>query len=71
MDAESFFASVHKHCVDCGLEADWATVTCGAYLCVDCAGRHRGLGVHVSFVRSCFMDHWTPKQLRRMQLGGA
>lgn len=45
-------------------------MTCGAYLCVDCAGRHRGLGVHLSFVRSCSMDHWSPKQLRRMQLGG-
>ena len=33
---------------------------------VDCAGQHRGLGVHVSFVRSLAMDRWTPTQLRRM-----
>ena len=33
---------------------------------VDCAGQHRGLGVHVSFVRSLAMDRRTPTQLRRM-----
>ncbi|CAJ1406208.1 unnamed protein product [Effrenium voratum] len=72
-DAASFFAkdSAGQGCIDCGLpDADWASVSCGAYLCVDCAGRHRGLGVHLSFVRSTTMDLWTPQQLRRMQLGG-
>ncbi|CAJ1438164.1 unnamed protein product [Effrenium voratum] len=73
-DAASFFAkdSAGQGCIDCGLpDADWASVSCGAYLCVDCAGRHRGLGVHLSFVRSTTMDLWTPQQLRRMQLGGS
>ena len=33
------FAKGHVTCIDCGLpDADWATVSCGAYLCVDCAG---------------------------------
>merc|ERR1712232_455081 len=58
-------------CIDCGLpDADWASVSYGTYLCVDCAGRHRGLGVHLSFVRSTTMDVWKPDQLKRMQLGG-
>jgi len=51
-------------------EADWASVSHGTYLCMDCAGRHRGLGVHLSFVRSTTMDLWSTEQLRRMQLGG-
>ena len=31
---------------------------------------HRGLGTHVSFVRSVTMDAWTDKQLALMKAGG-
>lgn len=74
-DALSFFAEEFAQgqiCVDCSSpDADWASVSYGTYLCLDCAGRHRGLGVHLSFVRSTTMDIWTVDQLRRMQLGGS
>ncbi|CAE8709225.1 unnamed protein product, partial [Polarella glacialis] len=74
-DASQFFAQEVARgltCIDCGLpDADWASVSYGTYLCVDCAGRHRGLGVHLSFVRSTTMDIWSKGQLRRMQLGGS
>lgn len=39
-------------------------------MCLNCSGRHRGLGVHLSFVRSLTMDHWTPDQLAMMDHGG-
>jgi len=74
-ETQSFFAQQAEQgqvCVDCSsADADWASVSYGAYLCMDCAGRHRGLGVHLSFVRSTTMDRWSREQLRRMQMGGS
>mmetsp|Transcript_64352 Transcript_64352/g.178860 ORF Transcript_64352/g.178860 Transcript_64352/m.178860 type:complete len:762 (-) Transcript_64352:256-2541(-) len=64
-------AAEGQQCMDCGmLGADWASVSYGIYLCAGCAGFHRGLGVHVSFVRSTTMDRWSQSQLQRMQRGG-
>ncbi|THG96221.1 hypothetical protein EW026_g5574 [Hermanssonia centrifuga] len=40
------------------------------FLCLQCAGVHRGFGVHISFVRSVSMDTWHEEQIKRMQLGG-
>merc|ERR1712194_255640 len=74
VQATIFFAmrrGDEKLCVDCGEgDADWASVSHGTSLCTDCAGMHRGLGVHLSFVRSTNMDRWGAKQLSRMQNGG-
>ena len=39
-------------------------------MCLECSGRHRALGVHISFVRSVSMDSWTEKQIQMMRLGG-
>ncbi|KAF8525300.1 ArfGap-domain-containing protein [Gautieria morchelliformis] len=61
----------NKTCVDCGApRPQWASISFAVLICLQCAGTHRGFGVHISFVRSISMDTWQEEQLRRMKLGG-
>nr|CCA18474.1 conserved hypothetical protein [Albugo laibachii Nc14] len=61
----------NNKCVDCDAPyPQWATVSYGTFLCLECSGRHRGLGVHISFVRSVTMDSWTDSQIKQMLMGG-
>ncbi|DAZ94365.1 TPA: hypothetical protein N0F65_001099 [Lagenidium giganteum] len=58
-------------CADCDTPAPrWASVNHGAFICTQCAGVHRSLGVHVSFVLSCTLDKWSEAQVDHMNAVG-
>ncbi|KAJ5804081.1 uncharacterized protein N7518_000384 [Penicillium psychrosexuale] len=58
-------------CCDCGAPSpQWASPKFGTFICLNCAGTHRGLGVHISFVRSITMDAFKHSEIQRMELGG-
>ena len=51
-------------CADCPMRLPrWASLNLGIFMCTNCSGIHRGLGVHISRVRSTQLDKWTEQQV--------
>eukprot|EP01043_Picozoa_sp_COSAG02_P030407 COSAG02_NODE_1939_length_10312_cov_14.320866_3_plen_893_part_00 len=61
----------NRRCADCRApDTQWASANLGLFICLECSGVHRALGVHISKVRSITMDSWYPNQVVRMRTIG-
>lgn len=61
----------NNKCFECQEEdPKWISVNNGIFICLNCAGIHRGFGVQVSFVRSLEMDNISDVQKRMLKYGG-
>ncbi|KAG2066740.1 ArfGap-domain-containing protein [Suillus decipiens] len=63
--------SDNKLCADCKRnDPRWASWNLGVFLCIRCSGIHRGMGTHISRVKSVDLDIWTPEQMESIQKWG-
>ncbi|KAL7098238.1 hypothetical protein ABFS83_09G003500 [Erythranthe nasuta] len=61
----------NRECADCRSKGPrWASINLGIFICMQCSGIHRSLGVHISKVRSTTLDTWLPEQVSFMQMVG-
>ncbi|CBX96223.1 hypothetical protein IAQ61_001401 [Plenodomus lingam] len=56
----------NKTCADCkrNKHPRWASWNLGVFICIRCSGIHRGMGTHISKVKSVDLDTWTDEQLQ-------
>lgn len=61
----------NRVCADCGIKDNsWASSNIGVFICIQCSGIHRSLGVHITSVLSCSLDIWSYNLIEFMSSKG-
>ena len=58
----------NKLCADCKRKSpSWASINLGVFVCINCSGCHREIGVHVTKIKSVNLDVWAEDTLKYFQ----
>ncbi|KLO11272.1 ArfGap-domain-containing protein [Schizopora paradoxa] len=61
----------NKMCADCKKnDTRWASWNIGVFVCIRCSGVHRGMGVHISRVKSVDLDTWGEREMESIMKWG-
>ena len=67
-------SELNSVCADCSVPIEhrtaWASINLGVYLCIQCSGIHRNMGVHISKVRAVAADDWNDDWVNNMEKWG-
>ena len=59
----------NRFCADCKKTSPtWASVNLGVFVCINCSGCHREIGVHITKIRSVNLDVWPKEVLNNFKI---